>query len=145
MTRIKIEVDATVAEGTDLNKLRQRVADQLRRIGNPVREDEGITTVNHVQVHQSEETVLVSINVREDFGEEFYIGSVKWTGMTGDAQADDETLQNLYHEWRESQPLDDEELPSEPESQFVEWLVENKEGFYPLGPSDNAITVTLTE
>ena len=47
---ITIYVSATVTSDTDLTALRQRVADQLRQISNPVREDEGITTVNSVKV-----------------------------------------------------------------------------------------------
>lgn len=47
---ITISVSATVAEGTDLGELRQRVDDQLRKISNPVREDKGITTVNSVKI-----------------------------------------------------------------------------------------------
>lgn len=47
---IKITVNAAVADGTDLQLLRQRVADQLRQISNPVREDQGITSVSSVIV-----------------------------------------------------------------------------------------------
>lgn len=47
---IKIIATAEVSTGTDLNLLRQRIADQLRQIANPVREDQGITVVSHVIV-----------------------------------------------------------------------------------------------
>lgn len=55
MENIKIIVTASVASGTDLNALRQRVADQLRKIANPVRDDQGITVVQHVVVTNGED------------------------------------------------------------------------------------------
>jgi len=50
MKNVKIVINATVANDTDLNALRQRVSDHLRKISSPVREDEGITTVGTVKI-----------------------------------------------------------------------------------------------
>lgn len=50
MDNIKIIVTASVAAGTDLKALQQRIADQLRQIANPVRDDQGITVVSNVLV-----------------------------------------------------------------------------------------------
>ena len=50
MDNIKIIVTASVAAGTDPKVLQQRVANQLRQIANPVREDQGITVVSNVIV-----------------------------------------------------------------------------------------------
>ena len=50
MKNMQILIHVTVTEEVDVSELRQRVADQIRKLSNPVREDEGITTINHVQI-----------------------------------------------------------------------------------------------
>lgn len=50
MKNMQISISVTVTDEVDIPKLRQRVADQIRKLSNPVREDEGITTINHVHI-----------------------------------------------------------------------------------------------
>lgn len=50
MENLQILVNVTVDGNPNKSQLRQRIADQLRKIANPVREDEGITTVNSVTI-----------------------------------------------------------------------------------------------
>ena len=50
MENLKITVHVTVTSDTDRNDLKRRVFEQMRKLSNPVRTDEGITTVNHVYI-----------------------------------------------------------------------------------------------
>ena len=50
MYNINVNVQVTITDKTDLTALRQRIANKLRELANPVREDEGITTVNTVKL-----------------------------------------------------------------------------------------------
>lgn len=50
MQNLWINANITVTDDTDINALRQRAADTLRTISNPVRSDQGILTVNTVQI-----------------------------------------------------------------------------------------------
>ena len=49
---VKITIDADVTDGTNLQLLRQKIADQLRQISNPVREDQGITSISSVIIYE---------------------------------------------------------------------------------------------
>jgi hypothetical protein len=47
---MKIMIDVRTTDDVDKAQLRQRVADQIRKLANPVREDEGILVVQHVRI-----------------------------------------------------------------------------------------------
>lgn len=46
---VRIIINVTVTEDTNLTELRQRIADKMRELSNPLREDEGILVVNGVR------------------------------------------------------------------------------------------------
>jgi hypothetical protein len=50
MPIIKIIVSATVSPETNLTYLQARIADHIRLIANPVRDDEGIKVVHDVSI-----------------------------------------------------------------------------------------------
>jgi hypothetical protein len=50
MSIIKIFVSATVSPETNLTDLRKRIADHIRLIANPVRDDQGIKVVHDVSI-----------------------------------------------------------------------------------------------
>jgi len=49
---MKIVIDVSTTSKVDRNKLRQRIADQIRKLSNPVRDDEGILTVLNVRIEE---------------------------------------------------------------------------------------------
>ena len=52
MKYLKITAHVTVTDSTQSEELKRRVQEQLNKLSNPQREDQGITTVNHVYVIQ---------------------------------------------------------------------------------------------
>jgi hypothetical protein len=50
MNDLTVVVNLSVTEETDLKALEQRIADHLSKLSNPVRTDEGITTIQSVKV-----------------------------------------------------------------------------------------------
>ncbi len=50
MPIIKIIVSATVSPETNLTYLREKIADNIRLIANPVRDDQGIKVVHDVSI-----------------------------------------------------------------------------------------------
>ena len=49
---LTIVLNVSVTEDTDLKALQQRLADHVRLLSNPVRTDEGITTVQSVRIQK---------------------------------------------------------------------------------------------
>jgi small-conductance mechanosensitive channel len=47
-TNVTVNISIRITEDTDLEKLRERIAGQVRKLSNPVRTDEGITSVQSV-------------------------------------------------------------------------------------------------
>lgn len=59
MTNVKLLVHVSVADDTNLNIMKQRFCDAIRTIVNPVRTDQGITTLNSVRILDEDEVVDV--------------------------------------------------------------------------------------
>lgn len=55
MKYLKITAHVTVTDDTPSEVIKQRVQEQLNKLSNPKREDQGITTVNHVFVMKDPE------------------------------------------------------------------------------------------
>lgn len=49
---VTVNINIRITEDTDLEKLRERIADQVRKLSNPVRTDEGITSVQSVRINK---------------------------------------------------------------------------------------------
>lgn len=46
---VRVVISITITDNTDLKELRAKISEKLRELSNPVREDEGILTVNGVR------------------------------------------------------------------------------------------------
>ena len=93
MKNAKIQINVSVTENTDLKSLRQRLAHHVRLLSNPVRTDQGITTVQSVKINDENPMQQDLLDQMDDGGE-----------LAGYAAKD--AARQLVQNWDDATPMD---------------------------------------